>query len=71
MLLLLLSLATAVSAAQMANVAAKHGVLLLLAFFKIILVATFFMDLRLAHRFWIIGLAVLLLLSSAAILIAG
>ncbi|HQO49078.1 MAG TPA: hypothetical protein PK939_01525 [Bacteroidales bacterium] len=67
-ILLVLSTMTAVSSAWINHIQLKHGILLLLALIKILLVATVFMELRLAHRFWIVTLMVLTLITAISIL---
>ncbi len=62
---------TAVSSAWISHIQLKHGILLLLALIKIMLIAMVFMELRLAHRFWVVTLMVLMLITSVSILVVS
>ncbi|MBW7847346.1 MAG: hypothetical protein H3C41_04590 [Bacteroidales bacterium] len=64
--LILLSGATALTA-TLFDGSLRHGILLLLAITKVMIVAGFFMELHLAHRFWIFALFCLIAVISAAI----
>lgn len=65
--LILLSGATALTATLLDG-SLRHGILLLLAVTKVMVVAGFFMELHLAHRFWVFALLCLIAITSAAVL---